>query len=186
MSKRVRVFCFVLLSLVYLLDFGCAGKQISKTVNSDIDVGKDFAGKDDVNVTKVVDEQENEEHIYDIEKELPENRELKDLERIEEKIISASPDSFYVEDITKDGGIRNDYSIGFRVQLFASDNLEKAKKIKKQVENKMPMKVYIEFDDDMYKVRVGNFNSRKDAAETRRALTSLFPDCWIVETTIRK
>ena len=111
---------------------------------------------------------------------------LEDFEDIEEKMPFATPDSFYVEDITKDRSRRSDYSIGFRVQIFASSNLEKAKEIKKQIESKMSMKVYIEFDDDMYKVRIGNFNSRKDASETRKTLTSLFPDCWIAETTIKK
>ncbi|MCD6379364.1 SPOR domain-containing protein [bacterium] len=186
MPKKERVFCFVLLLLIYLLDFGCASKQITKTVDISDDVGKNFADKDSVNVTKATQEQETEKNIYDIEKELPENRVLEDFEGIEEKMPFATPDSFYVEDITKDRSRRSDYSIGFRVQIFASSNLEKAKEIKKQIESKMSMKVYIEFDDDMYKVRIGNFNSRKDASETRKTLTSLFPDCWIAETTIKK
>jgi len=186
MSKRGRVFCFVLLAVIYFLDFGCAGKQINKTIDSTDDVGKDFADRNKVTVEKEVQEKTIESNIYDIEKEMPENRILEDVKGIEEKVTPAAPDSFSVEDVTIDGGSSIDYSIGYRIQIFASASLEKAKEIKKQAESKMSLNVYIELDDDMYKVRVGNFNSRKDAAEARGIVTSFFPDCWIAETTIKK
>ncbi len=185
MTKSGTIFCFLLLSGIYILDFGCAGRQINKVADSGGDVGKDFAEKKAVTLMKEEQDKITGEDIYDIETEMPENRDLKNIEEIEEKMASAESDSFYVEDITREGDTRKDYLIGYRVQIFASGSLEKAKEIKKQTERKISLKVYIEFDDEMYKVRVGNFNSRKEAAETRRTLTSLFPDCWIAETTIR-
>lgn len=185
MTKNGTILCFLLLSGIYILDLGCAGKQISKVADSGGDVGKDFAEKNAVTLMKEEQEQITEEDIYDIETEMPENRDLEDEEEIEEKMDSAESDSFYVEDITREGVTKKDYSLGYRVQIFASGNLEKAKEIKKQTEREISLKVYIEFDEGMYKVRVGNFNSRAEAAETRRTLTSLFPDCWIAETTIR-
>ncbi|MDZ7859884.1 MAG: SPOR domain-containing protein [Candidatus Krumholzibacteriota bacterium] len=187
MNRTGRIIIFVFLSSVYLFNLSCAGKQTPRTDDSvDEKVGKDFADNKEAVITKEGQEQRRDENIYDIEEEMPENRVLKEVEGIEEKIIPSEADSFYVEDITDNNTIRESYTIGYRVQVFASENPARAKDIKRQIENEISSKVYIEFEDEMYKVRVGNYNFRKEAEEARKILNSHFPDCWITETTIRK
>jgi len=184
--KFIGIFSFIFLSAVYLFNLSCAGKQIRRTDDSgDKRVGKDLAVNKEVVITGEAQQQKRDEDIYDIEKEMPENRVLKEVEGIEEKITPSEADSFYVEDITGNNTISKNYVIGYRVQIFASENLERAKEIKRQIEKEISLKVYIEFENEMYKVRVGNYNSREEAEEAKKIVRSHFPDCWIAETTIR-
>jgi hypothetical protein len=78
------------------------------------------------------------------------------------------------------------YEYGFRVQLYATRDVEKAKKVAESARNIFSMQTYIEYQDPYYKVRLGDFRTREEAERMRYNVTSGgFEDAWIVETTIR-
>lgn len=77
---------------------------------------------------------------------------------------------------------------GYRVQLFASKEIDKATQEKKEAEfvfNGDGIGVYIEFDSPMYKVRIGDCATR-DAAEDLRELARKrgYPTSWIVKAKV--
>ncbi|HSG27992.1 MAG TPA: SPOR domain-containing protein, partial [Candidatus Krumholzibacterium sp.] len=78
------------------------------------------------------------------------------------------------------------FDTGYRVQLFATSDLERARELKKNVMAETGLAVYIEYEGGLYKVRAGDFSGREDAAAARTVLVERYPDCWIVKTTIRK
>lgn len=77
---------------------------------------------------------------------------------------------------------------GFRVQLFATQDIEKATLEKKEAEfsfaeDRIP--VYIEFDSPMYKVRIGNCTTRDEAEQLRElARRKGYSTSWIVKTKV--
>jgi len=77
---------------------------------------------------------------------------------------------------------------GYRVQLFASKEIDKATQEKKEAEfvfNGDGIGVYIEFDSPMYKVRIGDCASR-DVAEDLREMARKrgYPTSWIVKAKV--
>lgn len=77
---------------------------------------------------------------------------------------------------------------GFRVQLFATQEIEKATQEAKEAEYRFAgdgVAVYIEFDSPMYKVRIGDCATR-DAAEQLRELSRQrgYSTSWIVKTKV--
>ncbi len=77
---------------------------------------------------------------------------------------------------------------GFRVQLFATNFIEKATLEKKEAEYLFAedsIAVYIEFDSPMYKVRIGDCKTRDEAERYRRlARKKGYPTAFIVKTKI--
>ncbi|NIW78668.1 MAG: hypothetical protein GWN16_04050 [Calditrichae bacterium] len=77
---------------------------------------------------------------------------------------------------------------GFRVQLFATKEIEKATLEKKEAEYLFfddSVAVYIEFDSPMYKVRIGDCRNREQAESLRQlARRKGYPTAWIVKTKI--
>lgn len=77
---------------------------------------------------------------------------------------------------------------GFRVQLFASRDIEKATLEKQEAElvfARDSLAVYIEFDSPMYKVRLGDCQSREEAENLRvKARRKGYPTAWIVKTRV--
>ena len=92
--------------------------------------------------------------------------------RIEEVAVPSKP-----EDV---------FGIGYRIQVFAASELESSERMKVKVVSETHLPVYIEYEGGYYKVRVGDFTTREQAAAERAKISELYPDCWIVSTTIRK
>jgi len=75
---------------------------------------------------------------------------------------------------------------GFRVQVFATQDRNKAESIKKDLEIVIGEEVYIIFEAPNYKVRIGNFLDRESAEKLRKELVKQnFPSSWIVRTRIQ-
>ena len=77
---------------------------------------------------------------------------------------------------------------GFRVQLFASKDIEKATLEQKEAEYMFlddSVAVYVKFESPMYKVRVGDCRSRDDAEKLQGiARRKGYPSAWIVPTKV--
>lgn len=84
--------------------------------------------------------------------------------------------------------VENKLIEGFRVQLFATQDIEKATLEKKEAEfsfteDRVP--VYIEFDSPMYKVRIGDCATRDEAEQLRElARRKGYSTSWIVKTKV--
>ena len=75
---------------------------------------------------------------------------------------------------------------GFRVQVFATQDRNKAENVKKDLEIVNGEAVYIIFEAPNYKVRIGNFLDRDGAEKLRQELVKQnFPSSWIVRTRIQ-
>jgi len=78
------------------------------------------------------------------------------------------------------------YRYGFRVQLYATRDVEKARNVAESARQLFGEKTYIEYQEPLYKVRIGDYQTREQAERMRyRANSSGFEDAWLVETTIR-
>ncbi|MEK7262927.1 MAG: SPOR domain-containing protein [Bacteroidota bacterium] len=77
---------------------------------------------------------------------------------------------------------------GFRVQIYISDNIDSAMKVKDDINVKLEYDwVYLEFDSPLYKVRVGDYATRTDAMEIMNTLIAMgYAKAWIVPTAIQK
>ncbi len=73
---------------------------------------------------------------------------------------------------------------GFRVQIFALTSLGAAQEEKAKAERKFVYPVYIDFIENQYKVRVGDFVSRFDAETFRNLAAESYQDAFIVPCTI--
>jgi hypothetical protein len=84
--------------------------------------------------------------------------------------------------------VENKLIDGFRVQLFATQDIEKATLEKKEAEftfTEAGVGVYIEFDSPMYKVRLGDCTTRDEAEQLRElARVKGYPTSWIVKTKV--
>ena len=75
---------------------------------------------------------------------------------------------------------------GFRVQVFATQDRNKADQLQRELVLKFDEKVYIIFEAPNYKLRVGDFLDRENAERLRKRLVSSdFPSSWIVRTRIQ-
>lgn len=77
------------------------------------------------------------------------------------------------------------FSIGYRIQVYASADRTAAERMQKRVAAEARMAAYVDFEDGLYKVRAGDFAERKDAAQAKLSVEKIFPGSWIVRTTIR-
>lgn len=77
---------------------------------------------------------------------------------------------------------------GFRVQLFATKDIESATVAKKEAEFAFVedgYNVYVEFDSPYYKVRIGDFTDREKATAFREiAREKGYPSPWVVKTKV--
>ena len=75
---------------------------------------------------------------------------------------------------------------GFRVQIFATQDRNKADQLQEKLALKFDEKIYIIFEAPNYKLRIGDFLDRDDAEILRmRLVSSDFPSSWIVRTRIQ-
>lgn len=123
--------------------------------------------------------------IYDLEAEMPERDDVKP-EELEESIEPIPADTVRIEDVIVPSKPEEVFGIGYRIQVFASSELESAERMKVKVVGETPLPVYIEYEGGFYKIRVGDFATREQAAVERTKISEFYPDCWIVSTTIRK
>lgn len=75
----------------------------------------------------------------------------------------------------------------FRVQIVALESEMSAQDAQRTAESRLkPLPVYIEWVDGMYKVRVGDCQTRPEAEKVlRRCRESGYPDAWIVTSALR-
>lgn len=69
---------------------------------------------------------------------------------------------------------------GFRVQIYASNNQQQAKKeateLQQRVENLIDIPIYTLSEPPFWKVRIGNFENREEANVYKNTLLQLFPE----------
>ena len=89
-------------------------------------------------------------------------------------------DSDYSNSINVDGLVK-----GYRVQVAISENQEDLIDIKDNLEKAIKEKIYIQFELPNYKLRVGNFSSRKKAELYRNKIVRLgYRSAWVIPTLI--
>ncbi len=89
-------------------------------------------------------------------------------------------DSGYSNSINLDGLVK-----GYRVQVAISENQEDLIDIKDNLEKVIKEKIYIQFELPNYKLRVGNFSSRKKAELYRNKIVRLgYRSAWVIPTLI--
>jgi hypothetical protein len=70
---------------------------------------------------------------------------------------------------------------GFRVQIYCSDDRKKANQAKLQfMQSFLGIRSYLSYVMPQFRVRVGDFRSKREAIELYRKLSKDFPNCMIV------
>jgi len=106
-----------------------------------------------------------------------------DTVAIEERIEPLDTSSIQIDEFDLN---KERYTVGYRIQVFASKDLKRAEKVKNEAERATSLTAYIEFEDGLYKVRLGNFLLRDEAIRARDLLREHYKDCWIVQTTVTR
>tara|TARA_Y100001970_G_scaffold231970_1_gene288554 strand:- start:79 stop:492 length:414 start_codon:yes stop_codon:yes gene_type:complete len=89
-------------------------------------------------------------------------------------------ESDYSSSINVDGLVK-----GYRVQVMISENQEDLIEVKDSLEKLIQEKIYIQFELPNYKLRVGNFSSRKKAELYRNKIARLgYRSSWVIPTLI--
>ena len=74
---------------------------------------------------------------------------------------------------------------GYRIQVMISEDEKDLMDVKKKLELIIKEKIYIKFELPNYKLRVGNFDSRKKAETYRNKIIQLgYRSAWVVPTLI--
>jgi hypothetical protein len=74
---------------------------------------------------------------------------------------------------------------GYRVQLAATTDENRARDLKKEAMLKLKEKIYLIFESPNYKVRVGDCKSFDEAKLLKQEVqNSGFPEAWIVKSTV--
>jgi hypothetical protein len=74
---------------------------------------------------------------------------------------------------------------GYRVQLAATTDENRARDLKKEAMLKLKEKIYLIFESPNYKVRVGDCKSFDEAKLLKQEIVnSGFPEAWIVKSTV--
>jgi len=134
---------------------------------------------------EVVEPAAKEPRVYDLEAEMPEQDDI-EPEEFEESIAPVPIDTVKIEEIAVPAKPEEVFGIGYRIQIFASTERASAESVQSKAKGETSLPVYIEYEGGYYKVRIGDFASREEAAAERAKISAYYPDCWIVSTTIRK
>lgn len=126
-----------------------------------------------------------EPSVYDLETEMPEQDDVEPGD-YEESIEPVPADTVRIEEVVVPSRPEEVFGIGYRIQIFASSELQSAESTKRKAAGEVALPIYIEYEGGYYKVRIGDFSSREEAAVERAKIAEIYPDCWIVSTTIRK
>ena len=74
---------------------------------------------------------------------------------------------------------------GFRIQLFASADRDVAQNARDVAAQRLGVPAYLDLDGGVYKVRVGDYRRREDAAAALPSVRAqYYPDAWIVSARI--
>ena len=101
------------------------------------------------------------------------------------KSIKTNKDSTIANNNTQD---TNKEVNGFRVQIIATQNLEKATLLEEEAKSQFAMsghKTYLIFEAPLYKIRLGDFTTRNQADELKiQALKYGYREAFIVRTKV--
>ena len=76
---------------------------------------------------------------------------------------------------------------GFRIQVASTNDLDFANSLSNNIKDKFNYETYIIFDSPNYKLRVGDFISRKNAETIRvNLIKNGFDKSWIIRTKVYK
>jgi len=78
------------------------------------------------------------------------------------------------------------FTPGWRVQIFASSSMVNADELARVARNTFAEPVYVEYIPPMYKVRVGDFLTRKDANHMKARVEAKEMDAFVVEALVVK
>ena len=79
----------------------------------------------------------------------------------------------------------NNLEKGYRVQIIISQNENELIEIQDKIMQKTDEKIYIIFELPNYKLRIGNFISRKEAENFQRKIVKLgYKTAWVVPTMV--
>ena len=95
--------------------------------------------------------------------------------------------SFSSEKITEKDTISplNNFEKGYRVQIIISQNENDLIEIQNELLQKTDEKIYIIFELPNYKLRIGNFISRKEAENFQSKIVKLgYKTAWVVPTLV--
>ena len=100
------------------------------------------------------------------------------------KVILPSFDDSNDSDISVDKSFNNSIK-GYRIQVAISQDENDLIDMKKKLELTIKEKIYIKFELPNYKLRIGNFDSRKKAEAYRNKVIQLgYRFAWVVPTVI--
>jgi cell division septation protein DedD len=166
---------------------GCAGTGKTGTTSAIEQEPAAVEPRVDSDVEEISTEEPGQaDEPYDLESEMPEDDSVEEEESAEEMIEPVRTDTFTVEETVEPPAPASGYDLGYRIQLAAFAESAAARDLKKKVMAALRMSVYIDYEDGLYKVRAGDFDTRAEASEARSVLSGDYPDCWIVRTTIMK
>ncbi len=73
--------------------------------------------------------------------------------------------------------------VRYKIQLFASSQIETVRELKRQIETKVNLPLSISFESPYYKLLAGNFLQRAEAEKHLKNIKSLgYTDAWIIST----
>ena len=100
------------------------------------------------------------------------------------KVILPSFDDSNDSDVSVDKSFNNSIK-GYRIQVAISQDENDLIDMKKKLELTIKEKIYIKFELPNYKLRIGNFDSRKKAEAYRNKVIQLgYRFAWVVPTVI--
>jgi hypothetical protein len=74
----------------------------------------------------------------------------------------------------------------YRVQVLATTSEQSAREAEKKIETRLGIAAYVNFEDGMYKVRVGDSATRQEAEKVRAKVRAAgYSDAWIVRDSYR-
>lgn len=108
-----------------------------------------------------------------------------DVENIQ-KAHEQQGESPLIPDLPTDSTVVETVEVqGFRIQLFASANIDEAATTQRTARDQVGDSVYVVYDPPVYKVRVGNYATRLEASQRLPRIVNLgYPDAWVVSDKI--
>lgn len=103
----------------------------------------------------------------------------KNIQLEDSDINSLSEQTFTESDIPP----ASSSNVHYRIQVFASSQIETIREQKKSLEDKIDLPLFIAFDTPFYKLYVGDFEKRSRAENALPGIRKLgYTDAWVVST----
>ena len=110
------------------------------------------------------------------------NNELPKFPLILNKVISGED----MSTLEPKNGLDQETKEVFRIQIFESSVASIARAEAKRFQNILGDTVYTDFETPLYKLRIGNFQNRKNAEEAVESISRLgAKDAWIIRTKVK-